>query len=959
MNSKQIFSPLIFVSVLILFSCGPGRLDPESELLRLESERAELEDLQEEYMDATVLYLENLIGLYPNNPFGADAALRLAEIYRIRAKNEYENKIDEWIDRGFTGSEPFPVYDKAKNAYLQVINKYEGIDTVSAIESYYALASILEEEGNLDSASIMYRKLVERYPGSSRVPAACFRLGLYYFNFRHEGFGKIDLAIDYFRKVLEYPNDPNYDKAIYMIGWLNRVVSPDSIPASITHFLFLLEMSEEEGKTELADEAVMYLGFDFSELPNGIVRLQRVLTELSEMPKGDEIVLKLAETFKDKVDYSKAIEAYNTYLSMYPRSPKAPFVLRDLASLYAEVGDMTLADATMDRLVENYGADWQTNLSSSGDSSQISSTDSLIREAMLYTAGIHHRKALQEGTYEEWATAAQRYANFMEQYPEDPEVYGLRFAYAEANYEMGKFLEAAKSYSMVALDETNDTLALTAAYEAVTSINQWYSQDSASSERQDSMIAAATRYMEIWDNKPGTEVSDPVNISMSIGKILYEAQRYEEAMYWYKKVVEDFPTSEASASASAMVAQTYYNLGDLSSSETWFLKAASQSSDTTLMRQAAIIAFQSASNTTETDTMKAVSFLEVHSKYSDREEGRKALFNAGVIFFNAGNETRAVQVFNSYIRNYDYLEDSLLYSAYMNVSNIAISRAERADSSGTESRSLWNEAAMALESFIAKYPASEGTREAVFWTGKAFFGAKNFADAQIAFGRIAEGTSFSEEIHYQALHRQAMSLDSLGLQSDADNVRRRVLKDYLEGGAAAGITPYEIEMDMVDVVQYDFEKVKGTQLYWPIDNSFPPYDTDMKIIADYLTRIASLKVGLSTIASLYLLGQCNEDYARAFREAEYDPAWTEEEQIYFQEQLEQQALPYEDASAQFYNAAKVTAEGNGLIDNVWYRQTLEALENLKNFRPDLFPEELYDNINEVEHENVLQDSTPQ
>lgn len=930
-----------------LSSCGPGRLDPEQELLRLESEKKQLELLQEEYMDATALYLENLLSFYPNNPFGADAALRLSEIYRIKSKSEYERRIDEWMTGGFSGLEPFPEYGRAKNMYMQVITKYEGIDTVSAIEAYYALASILEEEGSVDSASIMYRKLVERYPGSARAPAACFRLGLYYFNFRHEGLGKVDLAIDYFDKVLEYPDDPNYDKAVYMIGWLNRVAGPDSIPASITHFLFLLEMSAEEGRTELADEAVMYLGFDFSELPNGTMRLRRVLTVLSEMPKGDEIVLKLAETFKEKVDYQKAIEAYNTYLDMYPKSPGAPFVLRDLASLYAEVGDMTLADATMDRLVEDYGKDWQVTLDSTGDTARVSSTDSLIREAMLYTAGIHHRKAIQEGTYEEWSTAAERYGNFIDQYPDDPEVYGLRFALAEAYYEMGKYIDAANNYTRVAFDGTYDTLTLPAAYEAVTSFNQWYSQDSSSDERQDSMLVAAQRYMGVWDERPGTDISDPVNISMSMGKMLYEAERYEEAKNWYMKVIDDFPSSEASASASAMIAQSYYNLGDLSSSESWFLRAASQSSDTTLSRQAALIAFQSASNLTETDTMKAATFLEVHGKYSDREEGKKALFNAGVIFFNAGYETRAVEVFRSYIRNYDYQEDSLLYSAYMNLANIAISKAERADSAGLQSGNLWNEAASALESFTARYPSSQGTKDAVYWTGKSFFGARNFQGAENSFMRVANGTSFSEELHYQSLHRQALSLDSLGLNSDADNVRRRILMDYFEGGRAAGVSPSEIEMDMIDVVEIDFETIKGTELYWPIDNSYPPYDADMKAIAENLTRIAGLRAGLSTIAALFLLGQCNEDYARAFREAEYDPSWTEDEQIYFQEQLEQQALPYEDAAVQFYLASMQTAESNGLTDNRWYRDAQEAVENLKKFRPDLFPDEQnYDSIEE-------------
>lgn len=937
-----------------VFSCGPGRLDPDQELLRLESEKRNLELLQDEYMEATALYLENLLMFYPNNPFGADAALRLSEIYRIRAKSEYENQLDDWMAGGFSGLEPFPDYKKAKDTYMQVISKYEGVDTVSAIEAYYALASILEEEGDVDSASIMYRKLVERYPGSLRVPAACFRLGLYYFNFRHEGLGKVDLALNYFDRVLDYPNDPNYDKAVYMIGWLNRVAGPDSIPASITHFLFLLEMSAEEGRTELADEAVMYLGFDFSELPNGTLRLRRVLTVLSEMPKGDEVVLKLAETFKEKVDYPKAIDAYNTYLQMYPTSPKAPFVLRDLASLYAEVGDMTLADATMDRLVDNYGRDWQMNLAVGGDSAEISSTDSLIREAMLYTAGIHHRKALQEGTYEEWATAAERYGNFIEQYPEDPEVYGLRFALAEAQYEMGRFLDAANNYTAVSMDNVYDSLSLPAAYEAVTSFNQWYSADSTSGERQDSMVVAAERYMDIWNKRPGADVSDPVNISMSIGKILYEGERYEEAKNWYMKVVDNFPSSSAAASASAMVAQSYYNLGDLSSSETWFLRASTQSNDTTLARQAAVIAFQSASSISETDTIKASTFLEVHKKYSDREEGKKALFNAGVIFFNAGYEGRAVEVFRSYIRNYDYHDDSLLYSAYMNLANIAISKAERADSSGAGNAGLWNEAASALESFTARYPSSQGTKEAVFWTGKAYLGARNFNGALNSFKRVAEGTSFSEEVHYQALHRLAISYDSLGLISDADNTRRNILNDYLEGGRAAGILPYEFEMDMVRAVEIDFERIKGTDLLWPIDGSFPPYDMEMKSVAENLTRIAGLKAGLSTIASLYLLGQCNEDYARAFREAEYDPLGTEEEQIFFQEQLEEQALPYEDAAVQFYLASKQTAESNALIDNRWYRDVLKAIENLKRFRPDLFPDsEIYDNI----EENV-QDTIP-
>jgi len=336
--------------------------------------------------------------------------------------------------------------------------------------------------------------------------------------------------------------------------------------------------------------------------------------------------------------------------------------------------------------------------------------------------------------------------------------------------------------------------------------------------------------------------------------------------------------------------------------------------------------------------------------YPDREEGKKALFNAGVIFNNAGNDERALEVFKKFTDYYNYVEDSLLYSAYINIANISLDRAEKAQEQGITDRYLWIEAASALEEISLRYPQTQEGREAVLWSGRAYLGAGDYSSARISFQRVIDNTSFSEAIYYEALHKLAISLDSLGLNADALNIRRIILRDYFEGGKVAGISPVDIDKDMLEVLYSEYLKIKGTLLYWPINSSFPPYDQDMKNIAGRLTSIASLKSGVVTVASLYLLGQCNEDYARAFREAEYDPNWTEEEQLYFQDELEMQALPYEDVAAQFYKAAKETAENNNYTDNEWFRKNLQAVENLKVFRPDLFPEDII-------YEEVLEDST--
>ena len=947
---------------LIQVNCSFRReMSPEQELMILESEEAQLEELQEEYVNSSINYLENLLNTYPFNPFGADAALRLGELYRIQAKNQFEIAMKQWEDGGMIpGQEPIADYSKAKQMYLRVISEYEGLDTFAAADAYYILASVLEEEGSVDSASILYRQLVERFPQSSRVPASCFRLGLYYFNFRHEGLGKIDLALDYFDRVMDYPTDPNYDKAIYMIGWLNRLAGEDSLIASTTYFLYLLELAQQEGGTQLADEAMMYLGFNFSEFDNGPMRMQIVLNQIGELPQGPDLLIQLAETYKDKIDYANAITTYQTFLNMYPNHAQAPFILRDMAALYAEVGDVEMAEASMDRLVESYGSGWEELAigDSAGVSEQSRATDSLIREAMLFTAGVHHSRALQQGTPEEWRTTADRYQNFLEKYPDDPESYGIRFALAEAFYELQNYQSAGYQYTQVALDPTNDTLKLAAAYEAVTSYNSWHGLDTTDSERIDSIVEAASRYIGIWDEYPGDSLSEPVGVCMATGKVLYESGQYSQAEAWYRQVIDRFSVSPAVPSAAVMIAQCNYQMGNLAEAELWFNRAADVGGDTTLTKQAALIAFESASDQSDDDTLKAVSFIQVFHNYADREEGKKALFNAGVIFNNAGEEQRALEIFRQFVNHYDYEEDSLVYSAYLNIANISLTLAEQAQQEGNPSPQLWREAAVALEDITARYPETREGREAYLWSGRAYLGAGDYLQARQSFEIVANNTSFSEASHYEALHRLAATLDSLGLHADAMNAREQILQDYFSGGQAAGIPPVDIDEDMLEVADWNFKNVKGTILHWPINSSFPPYDAEMKEIAGYLTKIAGLKSGEVTIGALYLLGQCNEDYARAFREAEYDPSWSEEEQIFFQEELEMQALPYEDVAAQFYQAAIRNAEENDLTGSSWYQKTLEAIENLKIFRPDLFPEEVIMDTTPVQTDSTLvSDST--
>jgi len=951
---KNIF--FIFFLILLFIDCGPRSVNLESELMNLEREEEDLLEIEKQYMDASIQYLNGIIEKYPGNPFGADACLRLGEIYRAIAREKYDEDMDSWIAAGMPiNQEPIIDYYDAKKMYEKVLSEYEGIDTTSAADAYYIFASLLEEEGNIDSASILYRRLVVRFPYSFRVPASCFRLGLYYFTFRDEGTSKIDLALDYFNKVLEFPTDPNFDKAIYMIGWLNKIEVTygftDSIIPSITHFLYLLELSGQEGRTELAEEAIMYLGIDFSELNNGTERARRVLTVLGDLPKGPEVIYKLAETYKDKVDFAKAIEAYNVFLGMYPNNPKAPFVLKDMAALYSEVGDIEMAEETMDRLVENYGGDWMAE-NVAYDTMEAVSTDSLIKEAMLYSAGVHHTRALEEGTIEEWQEAAQRYSQFLQKYPNDQDAYGIRFAYAEALYEIGNYLDAGYEYTNVLLDTltSNDSLSLAAAYEAVTSYNQWYSEDSTSQKRADSLVNAASRYIDEWEISSGEAIENPVNISMTAGKILYEGGKYYDARFWYEKVVSDFALSPAVPAAAAMVAQCYYQEDNLVLAEEWFNKAANIGGDTSLTQQAAIIAFQSADEYSENDTLKAVAFIDVYEKYPQKDEGKTALYNAGIIFHNAGNDKRALDILNRYITSFSYIDDSLLYSAYINIANISLERAEKADEEGLVASNLWIEAAIALENVSIKYPETQEGAQAVLWAGKAYYGAKDYLNASNSFQLISNQTSFSEEIHYEALHKLAQCYDSLGLNADAMNVRRQIYEDYFSGGFGAGISPADLDKDMLEISEEEFNEIVGFILTWPIDRSFPSYDSKMKAVAEKFTNLASLRTGEITVASLYFLGRCNEDYARAYREAEYNPSWGEEEQIYFLEELELYAMPYEEYAVQYYLAAENLAIENSLTGSQWYNKNNQAINNLKIFRPDLFPEE------EIEYYETIEDS---
>jgi TolA-binding protein len=329
-----------------------------------------------------------------------------------------------------------------------------------------------------------------------------FRIGEYHFDDYGDSHS-LDKAIAAYNKILEDPEDRNYNLALYKVAW--AYYRDNRYPEAIEHFGKLVQWSDDQQKatgragSELRPEAIQYLGIAFAYddwnenlvpdesegMPSPIDRVQDPELLPQDREWTPEVYFQLGQVLFDEAKYPQAIEVWELALSKWPDHPRAPEIQDLIAEAHQEHKEFEKAIAARAALGDyTQGTEWwEANKDHPIEQRE---AERLAENALIQSAIYYHQQAQQlrrqcvaqqdlslcEQAQENYALAAEGYRKYLEQYPNNPQAYELQYNLADALFWSENYERAAEEYAKVRDSNLDDVHLAEAARRVVESLKR-------------------------------------------------------------------------------------------------------------------------------------------------------------------------------------------------------------------------------------------------------------------------------------------------------------------------------------------------------------------------------------------------------------------------------------------------------------------------------------------------------
>ena len=486
---------------------------------------------------AAIERFERFLEKYPDDPeVTPDAMFRLGELYFERdaiaqqAEMEaYLSERDRLMEKGLATdqlTEPEKTFTATVNLYRDLVKRFRAYPRRDGV--YYLIGYCLNEMAKTGEARLAWLNLVcenhFQYTGEEPSPEGddaadalakehpalgldaslpaqgvvgdpykdCkpvvedskfyaetwLRIGEYHFDFDFTPKG-LSLSISAYRKVMERPEDRNFNLALYKVAWAFYRAS--HYPEAIEYFGKLVDWSDAErqrtGKgSELRDEAIQYLAIAFSYddwnenqvpdpsegMPRGAERVQNPTLMAQDKGWTADVYYRLGSIYFDEAKYPEAIEIWRLALSRWGLARQAPEIQDQIGQAYQRNNMFEEAIVARAKLSDyGEGSDWwEANKDHPVEQRR---AEQLAEEALINTAVVHHQLAqrqrrqcvenqdpsLCDKAQVEYGLAATAYRAYIAHYPNNPQAYELQYNLADALYWAGAYEEAAREYTAV------------------------------------------------------------------------------------------------------------------------------------------------------------------------------------------------------------------------------------------------------------------------------------------------------------------------------------------------------------------------------------------------------------------------------------------------------------------------------------------------------------------------------
>ncbi len=717
---------------------------PSSSRLYFEkgSDEAQLEDV-------TLREIKQLYELLKISP-RSDIQLRLASLYveqaRLIESRIYEKYTEdlELYKMGSTTRAPRINLSVVKEYSQKAINLYE-----SYIQRYPKGKYASDALFNLGFSYVQIRKphigkkyyerLIRQYPKNSNIEDAYFHLGDHYFEQN-----QWKTARKYYSRASRY-RAKFYSFSIYKIAWCFYNEGRISNAIKVLASLIKESRIKNQGKSlifiDLSQEALNDLG-SFYIYSN--YKASNAYSYFYDLTNDEEktlsILRKVGFAYKDAGEYQNMRFVFNFILKLVPLNRFAFEYKHEIVQVYAYKGDRKTFNKELKEWVKNYGpkSDWSRKHRSQKELIQKSNKlmELTIRN---YAFVMHHSflKSKQKYAKEQALLAYQLYTLV---FPKSDFNSDIRFQYGELLFDVGRFLDAVKQYSVVVnnypksknhpVASWNRILALEKALPNEREVKASLKGQSGAVPFPSNVVAfeeAVGDYLKRYKKK-----SQAPQIIYTLANLHSEYRHYKTAIKYWMILIRSYPSSKKSYYTQSihLVLDTYNLIKDFDSLKKtgqYFLKQSMiqklpiAQEINKILRQ---IQFKAAQDLANNKKYKASAkmYEEFYRKNTGSDLTVVALYNAAL------NYEKAKEISKS--RNlYDILYNSPQLSKYPKIKkNVMRDIAEILQNSGQ-----YLKAAQSYKSYATTYPKDKNA--ASFWYNAAiiFDGLNFYQSAEEAY----------------------------------------------------------------------------------------------------------------------------------------------------------------------------------------------------------------------------------
>lgn len=427
---------------------------------------------------------ESFLKRFPDDPdHTPDVLFRLAELY-------YEQTEDQFIIDDIAFEDQYLQYEQGlipdppeevEKDFSESIELFERLvrtfpDYRQVDGAWYLLAISHLQMYNSDEAREAFETLVNNYPDSEFAQEAYLRIGEEYFadtEFR--------LARSAYGRALLYGDSIWYDKIVFKLGWANYQIN--NYDEAIRNFTTLLEYYVEKSDRSsqaVREEALQYFAivlgeqdWDLDGQTDDEFVMERALTYLGEdRPYTLEVFDRLADILADYAEgggadfYSAAqTDVLNHVINRFPLDEKNPERHNEIITALFRANKIHEALAEGEDFIARYemGSAWYLAQEENGNYEEIAYAEHTSRtllveagvilyneaEALAFDAMETNDRDVAAQARDRYRGAAAAFGKYLEDYPNDAEVYEVRMYRAQSLLNSGDYLGAAAEFDEV------------------------------------------------------------------------------------------------------------------------------------------------------------------------------------------------------------------------------------------------------------------------------------------------------------------------------------------------------------------------------------------------------------------------------------------------------------------------------------------------------------------------------